>query len=140
METRFSSKVDGWLIPVMVVAAGGTIAALVAVLVEETPWPIRVLVGVVTVVVILLLFSVLRNTHYTVSGDTLRIVSGPFRWTIPVADIQEITASRNPLSSPALSLDRLKISLGKRKFILVSPQDKSGFIRAIEQARQDVQR
>ncbi len=136
METRFASKVDGWLIPVMVLTVGGLIAALIAVLIEETPWPIRLLVALVTVVVILLMFAIFRNTHYTISGDTLRIVSGPFRWKVPVADIRDITPSRNPLSSPALSLDRLKISLGKRKFVLVSPHDKAGFIRAIEQARQ----
>lgn len=137
MEARFSSKIDSWLIPVMIVAVGGLVVALIAVLIEETPWPIRVLVGVVTVVVTMLLFAVFRNTCYVIAGDTLRIRSGPFRWTIPLADIVEITPSRNPLSSPALSLDRLKISLGKRKFVLVSPEDKAGFIRAIDQAKQE---
>lgn len=137
METRFSSKIDGWLIPVMVVSVGGLVAALIAVLIEDTPWPIRVLVGALTVIVTLLLFAIFKNTHYTIAGDTLRIVSGPFRRTIPVANIIEITPSRNPLSSPALSLDRLKISLGKRKFVLVSPEDKAGFIRAIERAQRE---
>ena len=83
METRFSSKIDGWLIPVMIVAVGGLVVALIAVLVEETPWPIRVLVGVVTVIVTMLLFAVFRNTCYVIAGDTLRIRSGPFKWTIP---------------------------------------------------------
>lgn len=137
METKFSSKIDGWLIPVLIVAVGGLVAALIAVLIEETPWPIRVLVGVVTIFVTLLMFAVFRNTYYVVAGDTLRIRSGPFRWNIPVRDIVEVTPSRNPLSSPALSLDRLKISLGKRKFVLVSPEDKAGFIRAVEQAKQE---
>ncbi len=135
METRFSSKVDGWLIPIMVLSVGGLVAAFVAVLVEPTPWPIQVLVGVVTVVVTFLLFSIFQNTHYTIAGDSLRIVSGPFKWNIAVVDIRDITPSRNPLSSPALSIDRLKISLGKRKFVLVSPEDKDGFVRAIEQAQ-----
>ena len=121
----------------MILAVGGLVVALIAVLVEDTPWPIRLLVGVVTVIVTMLLFAVIRNTCYVIDVGTLRIRSGPFRWTIPLADIVEITPSRNPLSSPALSLDRLKISLGKRKFVLVSPEDKAGFIRAIEQAKQE---
>jgi len=137
METRFSSKVDGWLIPIMVLSVGGLVAAFIAVLIEPAPWPIQLLLGVVTVVVTLLLLSVFRNTHYTVAGDSLRIVSGPFKWNIAVTDIGDIVPSRNPLSSPALSIDRLRISLGKRKFILVSPEDKDGFIRAIEQAQQE---
>lgn len=137
METRFSSRIDSWLIPVMVLSVGGLVAALIAVLIQETPWPIRALVATVTVFVTVLLFSIFKATYYIVSDDTLRIVSGPFRWTIALADIRDITPSRNPLSSPALSLDRLKISLGKRKFMLVSPDDKEGFIRAIGQARND---
>jgi len=48
METRFSSKIDGWLIPVIVLSVGRLVAALIAVLVEETPWPICALVGTVT--------------------------------------------------------------------------------------------
>ena len=139
METRFSSKVDGWMIPIMIVSVGALIAALVAVLVEETPWPLRVLTVVVVILVTLLLFTIFKSTYYVIVGDTLRIVSGPFKWNIPVADIVGVTPSRNPLSSPALSMDRLKISYGKRKFVLVSPEDKAGFIRAVEQAQQELQ-
>jgi len=137
METRFSSKIDGWMIPIMIVSVGALIAALVVVLVEETPWPMRALTVVVVLLVILLLFAIFRSTYYVIDGGTLRIVAGPFKWKIPVADIDGVTPSRNPLSSPALSMDRLKISYGKRKFILVSPEDKAGFIRAIEQAQQE---
>ena len=75
METKFSSKIDGWLIPVLIVAVGGLVAALIAVLIEETPWPIRVLVGVVTIFVTLLMFAVFRNTYYVVAGDTLRTIA-----------------------------------------------------------------
>lgn len=136
MQTQFSSKVDSWLIPVMVLAMAGLLAALIAVLVTPTPWPVRILVAAVAVAVILLLFSVFRATYYVVSDATLRVVSGPFRWTIPLADITAIVPTRNPLSSPALSFDRLKISYGKRRFVLVSPADKDGFMRAIEKARE----
>lgn len=123
----------------MIVSVCALIAALVAVLVEETPWPLRVLTVVVVIVVTLLLFTIFKSTYYVIAGDTLRIVSGPFKWNIPVADIVGVTPSRNPLSSPALSMDRLKISYGKRKFVLVSPEDKAGFIRAVEQAQQELQ-
>lgn len=136
METKFSSRVDGWLIPVVILSVGGLVAALIAVLVQDTPWPIRLLLAGVTAAVTLLLFSVLRNTCYLVRSDSLRIVSGPFKWTVPLADIREITPTRNPLSSPALSMDRLKIAYGKKKFVLVSPDDKDGFLRSIELARQ----
>lgn len=137
MDARFASKIDGWLIPIMVLTVAGLVAALVAVMIEDTPWAIRILMAAVTVGVAVLLFAVFKHTYYVVDDDILRIVSGPFRWKIPVANIVEITPSRNPLSSPALSLDRLKIRCGKSKFILVSPDDKAGFIRTIEQAQRE---
>ncbi len=132
---RFTSKIDGWLIPVMVIGVAGMLVALIAVMVAPTPWPVRALTAAVAVLVLFLLFSVFRGTYYVVEHDVLRIVSGPFRWRIPLADITNVEATRNPLSSPALSMDRLKVSYGKRKFVLVSPEDKEGFIRALHAGR-----
>ena len=132
---RFVSKVDGWMIPVMVMAVAGMIWALIAVMITETPWLVRVAVAAATALVLALLFSVFSRTHYTVSQGELRVVSGPFRRTIALADITSIEPSRNPLSSPALSLDRLKVSYGKNKFVLISPADKAGFLSAVERSR-----
>ena len=56
-------------------------------------------------------------------------------WNGGEIEIQDITPSRNILSAPALSLDRLKIRFGKRAFILVSPEDKDGFLRAVKEAQ-----
>jgi len=129
---RFVSKVDGWMIPIIIVAIAGTIWALVAVMITETPWLIRIAVAAVTVLVIALLFSVFTRTHYTIAHGSLRVVSGPFSRTIPLSDITSIEPTRNPLSSPALSLDRLKVSYGNKKFVLISPADKAGFMSAIK--------
>ena len=131
---RFPSKVDSWLIPIILISIAGMITALIVVMIEDTRWPVRAMVIVVTVLVTFLLFSVFRNTYYELADGNLRVVSGPFRWTIPLSNITEIRPTRNPLSSPALSMDRLKVSYGKKRFILISPADKDGFLRAIEQA------
>ncbi len=132
---RFLSKVDGWLIPVFIIAIVGMLAAFVTVLIEDTPFWLQLVMTVVSVLFCALLFAILKSTYYVVADGKLKIVSGPFRWTIPVADIIEVSASRNPLSSPALSLDRLKVVYGRRRFMLVSPADKDGFIKAIENER-----
>ena len=55
---------------------------------------------------------------------------GPFRWRVPIDAITAITPTRSALSSPALSLDRLRIEYGERA-ILVSPIYKEGFVRAL---------
>ena len=132
---RFVSKIDGWLIPVFIIGIAGMLAAFVAVLIDDTPLWLQLVVAATSVLFCALLFAVLKNTYYVVADGALRIVSGPFRWTVAISDIVEIKPTRNPLSSPALSLDRLKVVYGKRRYVLVSPADKDGFIRAIENER-----
>lgn len=132
---RFVSKVDGWLIPVFIIAIAGMFAAFVAVLIDDTPLWLQLLVAIITVLFSALLFAVLKSTYYVVADGVLRIVSGPFNWTIRISDIVEIKPTRSVLSSPALSLDRLKVTYGKRRYVLVSPADKDGFVRAIENER-----
>jgi hypothetical protein len=56
---------------------------------------------------------------------------------VPIDSIEKVEATRSPLSSPALSLDRLRINYGKRR-IMVSPSDRAGFLRAIGQDPRDV--
>ena len=50
------------------------------------------------------------TTDYTIEKDKLLIRSGIiYRKTIDIQSIHRIVETFNPLSSPALSLDRLKI-------------------------------
>jgi hypothetical protein len=75
---------------------------------------------------------VLYGTKYTVTSDRLEARSGPFRFQVPLLEIDSVEPSRNPLSSPACSLDRLDIRYGRgRRHILVSPRDKVAFLRAL---------
>ena len=113
-KRRFKSKIDRWLLILLVV-----------VIVFE--------VVVTALLIVALIGSLLIGTHYTVDGNTLRVVSGPFRWKVPIDQIQSVEATRSPLSSPALSLDRLRIRYGTNRQIMVSPADRRGFLRAIGQ-------
>ncbi|MBO3270454.1 PH domain-containing protein [Hymenobacter defluvii] len=83
----------------------------------------------------------LRSTYYEVQpqAQLLRIVSGPLTWQIPVTSITRIKPSHNVLSSPALSLDRLKIYYNRYDEILVSPRDKANFIEALRQVNPQIQ-
>ena len=128
---KFKSKVDRWILVLILLAIIGQVVAITAA-VNEAGEPamitslILVMIGVVALMVWLLL-----GTHYTVDRGTIRIVSGPFRWKVPIDEITSVEATRNPLSSPALSLDRLSIRYGKRRRIMISPADKVGFLKAI---------
>ena len=128
---RFVSKVDAWLPGVFVVVVLVQVVTL-AVASGQAEDTISILSGAGVLLVTSAVFIwLLRSTYYEVSDDTLRIVCGPFRQRILISDITAIEPTRSMLSSPALSLDRLRIRHGKNRRVLVSPADKRGFIRAV---------
>lgn len=74
---------------------------------------------------------ILLSTRYIVDSDTLKVRAGPFFWNLPVSDIHSLSPTRSPLSSPALSLDRIQINYGAGKRLIVSPDDRRGFADAL---------
>ncbi len=125
MSQIFPSKISWWLFgPIIALLIGcGVYAAL------EQTW-----LNALTMLAPLgLLGWLMGRTYYEVQSDqqTLRIVSGPMVWRVPVDSITTITPTHNPLSSPALSLDRLRIRYGKHDSVMISPADKAGLLAAL---------
>ena len=136
---RFKSKIDRWLLYLLIAVMVFEVVVMSAAAMQaDSPLEATVLI-IAALVIVGLLGSMLIGTHYTVDGNTLRIRCGPFRWQVPVDAIESVEPTRNPLSSPALSLDRLRIQYGKRR-IFVSPADKAGFLKAIGQGPADAGR
>jgi hypothetical protein len=128
------SKVDRWLIGVTLAAIIASLCGAVVTMLEGTlqAWMVAlILVGLGGIFPAWILLS----TRYIVAGEALRIACGPFRWTIPVAQISSVTPCRDVVSSPALSLDRLRIEYGAGGFVLISPRDKAAFLRDLEAAQ-----
>ena len=130
-EQRFVSKIDSWIRWVLIAAIVFDLVIMFLFAMRPGDPLLTTVTIVVLAMAIALLVSLLLRTYYTVDKGVLRIVSGPFRWTIGIDQIGSVTQTRSPLSSPALSLDRLLIRYGKRRRIMVSPADKHGFLRAI---------
>lgn len=85
---------------------------------------------------LLLLFIIhmFSTTYYTIEGDSLKIKCGfLYTQTLPIATIRKIESTRNPLSAPALSLDRLEIRYGKWDSVLVSPRDQRAFAQHLKE-------
>ena len=126
---RFESKRDLWIVllmrvmPVFVLAVIGTIWYR-----QHGDWR-GPAAGVVILIIVELFFVeyVLRSTYYEIEGDTLLIRSSFITWRVPIREIRSVTPTRSPTSSPALSLDRLRIDYG-HKSILVSPADRNNFV------------
>ena len=128
---RFPSKIDAWLVVLLVIAIAGVLAGFIGVVLENEEPVVTIFMGAVMLLIVLLIVSLLFRTYYSVEGETLRIVSGPFRWRVPIAEIESLELTRNPLSSPALSLDRLRVRYSGKKSIMISPADKQRFAKAL---------
>ena len=137
MPTIYRSKVDIWLFVVLAFAALAALYSAAQTMAAGTTGSILVAVLVALVGVGLPLW-LLFSTRYTLEATYLLAQSGPFKWVVPLADIKSITPSNNPLSSPALSLDRLRIDYSKGRMLLISPRDKEQFLQDVEAARRAV--
>jgi hypothetical protein len=121
------SKIDTWLLVLIVLAMGAAAFGAISAIAAGGPglWWAVLLPGVVGIG---LPTWILTSTHYTLDDDLLLVQSVPFKWRVPVHEITDITPTGNPLSSPALSLDRLRIDYGPGRSLMVSPEDKERFI------------
>jgi hypothetical protein len=134
MEQVYTSKIDTWLALVLV---GAVAACLIAFVFALRTGSTTAVVATLPALIIGagLPIWLMTSTAYTLSSTTLLVKSGPFKWQVPIEQIASITPTSNPLSSPALSLDRLRIDYGRGQSIMISPKDKDQFIQDLEARR-----
>lgn len=130
MTKVYRSKVDKWLLGVLIAAMIlgilGAVSALAAAGWQAWWAILPLLLGTV------LPAWILTTTYYTLGDSELRVKSGPFSWRVPLDEIRSIEKTSNPLSSPALSLYRLRIEYGNGRSIMISPDDRDEFIEEVE--------
>ncbi len=126
----FKSKVDGWyyaVIVLVVLLIGSTTIPLIQ---QQASRELLVVVASMFFTIGLMIW-LLKSTYYVVEKEHLVVRCGPKTWRIALRDIQSVKPSKSPLSAPALSLKRLKVSYGNNRSILVSPEDPDKFIEAL---------
>lgn len=134
MATVYKSKVDTWILVVLVFAMAVCVFASVAVAFSGSPdtrWALFMTIGFG----ILLPLWLLVSTHYTLDSRILVVRSGPMKWRVPISEISSITPTHSVLSSPALSLDRLRIDYGRGRQLMISPSNREQFLKEIEVLR-----
>ena len=125
----FRSKVDWWLGVILVALPLIEIGAFVAALrTGEREGIVTTLVGCLIVAAIYALLVI--PIRYGLSREELIVRFGVVRSRIRLADVLEVYPTHNPLSSPALSLDRLAIRTrtGPLGSSLVSPVRREEFL------------
>lgn len=123
----YPSKIDPWLAVVLAFGPLVCIAAGITLVVAGEPWwlaaaPLVLVAGIYV--------GLVFPMRYAVADDAIVVRHGLVRQRIPLKDITEVRPTRNPLSSPALSLDRLLISFGTgwSKQAMISPADRDAFL------------
>ncbi|NUN68099.1 MAG: PH domain-containing protein [Bacteroidetes bacterium] len=72
---------------------------------------------------------VFLSIRYTIHNGQLLVKSGfLYTSTIPIASIVSVHPSRNPISAPAATLDRMEVRYGNGQSVLISPAEKQAFL------------
>jgi membrane protein YdbS with pleckstrin-like domain len=133
---RYHSKKDGWLIGALWLGILIPVALGIALLIigraDREAGLALLVIGVVIGSAVLILCYPL---YYQITSSELVIRCGVLMHRhIPLASIDVVEGDRNPASSPAWSLDRLRVDYlqgGKTASILISPADKAAFMQEL---------
>jgi len=80
------------------------------------------------------------KTHYVIDADNLIVHAGIlYKKKIPVATVRKIVETRNPISAPAPSLDRIEIFYNRFDSVVISPEDKTGLIAELTTLNPDIE-
>jgi hypothetical protein len=134
----YPSKVDMWLIALVGVVIGSMFVGM-GISIATEGW-LRFIQGAFVVFgVIGFLVWIVLGTNYTLEGRQLVVRSGPFTWNIAIDEIVSVEKPKGFMgsrSSPALSFDRLMVTYGNGKRLMISPAEKEKFLADLR-ARQE---
>lgn len=112
----YRSKVDWWLIIIIFIVFCYPIVE--GILTKEYFLSLTFL-GILSLV-----FLLFKSIKYKIDGEKLIV------WTkkIDIKTIRKVYSTSNPLSSPALSLDRIAVVYNKYDEVLISPKEREDFV------------
>ncbi|WP_284652901.1 PH domain-containing protein [Flavobacterium terrisoli] len=115
----YRSKIDWWLIIVIFIVFA---YPMIEGILSKDYVMFSVSFGILTLV-----FLMFKSIKYKIEGENLHIW-----WTkIDIKTIKKIYSTHNPLSSPALSLDRIAVVYNKYDEILISPKERQAFVQEL---------
>ena len=122
----YKSKVDCWLVLLILGIFGYPI--IDGILMQEF------MLSVVFALVLVVFYFLSKTVKYVINENNLII----WKTKIDIKTIRKIYKTRNPLSSPALSLDRIAIVFNKYDEVLISPKEREAFIEDLLKINPDI--
>lgn len=132
MDRVFKSKVDWWYHGVVLLLCVSCVFLLVK---GAEIWAI-----LVTFFCTYMSIHTLLNTWYKLTADGFLVVHCSFfpEKRIDVSEITAVESSFLPVSSYALSLDRIIIWKGDQQWLLISPVNKQEFVNVLRRMNPDI--
>ena len=125
---HYRSVVDPWLAVLLAILPAVSVATIVVSILNDGE---GIGAAIFSVLIIAGIYGgLLFPLYYELEDTALMIRFGFVRQHVPYADITQVQPTWNPLSSPALSLRRLKVSY-RRRFVLISPVRRDEFLNAL---------
>jgi len=129
---KFKSKIDLWLVFFLVFVFG---VIIVKIAYEGISGVLIFMFLVITFIV-----HMFETTFYIIEDKKLIVKCGfLINILIPVEKIKKISETNDLMSSPALSLDRLEILYNISDTVMISPNEKTKFIEAIQKINPGVE-
>lgn len=127
---EFKSKVGyGILVPVLLLLAGFMLLPIIMEApIEET----LTMVAIILPAMAFILHIFFKTTYRINDKNELLINCGFFyNSMVEISKIKSINRTRNPISAPAASMDRIALKYGKWDTVIISPKDKTGFVQEL---------
>lgn len=125
----YKSKIDWWVALLLCVPPVASVAVCLSMAfgakAADWPWAVGGILFIIG-----LYAGLLFPLKYGLDDTHLLVRFGVCRQRIPLVNVSEVYPTHNPLSSPALSLDRLHVQFGPSFFkaVMISPADRDGFL------------
>lgn len=115
----YKSKIDWWLI--IVIAVVFCYPMIDGFLNHDYT------LSLISFAVLVSVFLLFKSITYKIDGEQLII----WRKKINIKSIKKVYRTNNPMSSPALSLDRIAVTYDKFDEVLISPKEREEFIQEL---------
>ena len=138
----FRSKYDWWILLTFAGWTLGNIWAFVFLFMGGGfgAWVVAI---VFTPFTVFLFMPTWLRTYYEFADDGLRVICGLGKGIkIPYDAIISASRTKNPVSSPAPSLDRIEIKFKKSTFsdtVIISPKDRKGFFEQLKAKNENIE-
>jgi len=135
---EFKSKVGyGILIPVLVLLVGIMLIPTI----KGAPIGATLTMASIILPTIAFTLHIFFKTTYRISDSNQLLIKCGFivNSAVDISKIKSISRTRNPISSPAPSMDRIELKYGKWDSVIISPNDKKEFVNALLEINPNIQ-